>query len=177
MLEPNITLKTKTKLNAKQEQDFLYAIEHYAPDGIIKDGIISKNKTKKYFLYTVYFTRNLIQNEAEFIVYAWDNMFKENYNIEITHDYIEDTNIEIEYIIDQNTLQNIIDIASRFLHNRWIDHKVSIGWRYGLYYSIKNKTDPKLRDWDSLPMEYKKSVEFNEKEAIKFYKENKNLFT
>lgn len=177
MIEPSILLKTNFMLDKNQEEEFLYTVEKYAPEGIIKDRKIKKAKSAKTFYYTIYLTRNLIQSEAEFIVYAWDNVFKENYDIEITYNEIEKSNIEIEYLIDDTTHKHIVDIASRFLHNRWVDHKISNGWRYGLYYNIKNKTDPKIRDWDSLLPEYRKNIEFTKEDAISFYKQNKNLFT
>ena len=176
-MEPNIALKTIAMLDKNQEEDFLHTVESYGPEGIIKEYTVYKSKTKKNFIYKILLTRNLLPEETEFIVYAWDGIYNEDYDIEITQDYVSDGNDNFEYHVEKSTYEKVIEIASRFIHNRWVDHKISNGWRYGLYYSIKNKTDPKLRDWDNLPDEYKKMLEMNDSDVIKFYKENTHLFT
>ena len=35
-------------------------------------------------------------------------------------------------------------------HNRWIDEKLSEGWRYGLEFSEESKTDPRLQPYHQL---------------------------
>jgi hypothetical protein len=42
-----------------------------------------------------------------------------------------------------------IDLSS-MKHNRWIDEKLSKGWRYGLEFSKESKTDPRLQPYHQL---------------------------
>ena len=35
-------------------------------------------------------------------------------------------------------------------HNRWVSKQVSEGWRYGLQFDIRQKTDPRLRPYHEL---------------------------
>jgi len=35
-------------------------------------------------------------------------------------------------------------------HNRWMNEKVTEGWRYGLEFSEDQKTDPRLRPYHEL---------------------------
>lgn len=177
-MEHNIILKTKTMLDKDQEEDFLFSIKTHGPEGIIKDDKIYKSKNKKYFCYRVELTRDLLKDEAEFIIYYWDFKFDQDYDIEITQTDINDIfSYDIDYAVFPDAKSKIIEVASRFLHNRWVDNKIKNGWRYGLYYNIRNKTDPKLRDWDSLPQEYRKIPNMNDIQLVNFYKKNRNLFT
>ena len=42
-----------------------------------------------------------------------------------------------------------IDLSA-MKHNRWIDEKLSEGWRYGLEFSEESKTDPRLQPYHQL---------------------------
>jgi len=41
-------------------------------------------------------------------------------------------------------------------HRQWYDEKTEQGWKYGIHFSMKNKTHPMMRPWEDLPPEYKK---------------------
>ena len=40
---------------------------------------------------------------------------------------------------------------AKYRHNRWVDHKMATGWRYGQEINEENKTHPHLVSWDALP--------------------------
>lgn len=84
-----------------------------------------------------------------------DLNIKPNWSIEI--DYLEKSNkININYtdLTKDEIIQLATDIA-KLQHRNWINKKIKQGWRYGLEYSLYNKTNPMLRPWEDLPEKYK----------------------
>ena len=117
-------------------------------------------------------------NEAEFVVSAWERRYQDDFEIEISHLYRADSDMQrpFEITIDSDTRAKVLDAASKFIHNRWVDAKTMDGWRYGLDYNEQEKTNPIIRDWDSLPESYRKIPQLTEKELLDFFARNKNLF-
>jgi hypothetical protein len=52
-----------------------------------------------------------------------------------------------DYFLPENEYE--IDMTS-MRHNRWMDEKVTEGWRYGLEFNENQKTDPRLRPYHEL---------------------------
>ena len=52
-----------------------------------------------------------------------------------------------DYFLPENEYE--IDMTS-MRHNRWMDKKVTEGWRYGLEFNENQKTDPRLRPYHEL---------------------------
>ena len=53
---------------------------------------------------------------------------------------------------------------------------MDLGFRYGLNFSIKEKTHPAMRPWDDLPESYRRMPETTDKELLDFYSQNITKF-
>ena len=175
-----LQLITSVPLDSNQSNNWLYAIEEYGPEGIIKNHKVEKKKNKKetQFKHWVWLTRHLHHYETEIIVAAWDHLFNDDYEIESSYEYddVSSDISDVEYETDADTIDHIREAVSRHLHNRWVDHKVSEGWRYGIGLSLNEKTHPSLQNWDSLPESYRKRVDISDDKLIEIFDRKRNLF-
>jgi len=90
-------------------------------------------------LYDFKIERSLTEAEGEAILHVVEKWTSNDFLLEITT--IEDYFLpENEYEIDMTSMR----------HNRWINEKVTEGWRYGLEFSEDQKTDPRLRPYHEL---------------------------
>jgi len=90
-------------------------------------------------LYDFRIERSLTEAEGEAILHVVEKWTSNDFLLEITT--IEDYFLpENEYEIDMTSMR----------HNRWINEKVTEGWRYGLEFSEDQKTDPRLRPYHEL---------------------------
>ncbi|MFW5879865.1 MAG: RyR domain-containing protein, partial [bacterium] len=128
-----------------------------------------------YYNYKILLKESLTYEDSKFIVTAWDYYYNKDFEIELSSDEEISDNNTIQ--MDDNSFYFIRKVASKYLHNRWVDKKTQEGWRYGLLYNKEEKTHPALKEWDNLPSENKKLIDIDKEKAYKFYIEHKNLFT
>ena len=62
-------------------------------------------------------------------------------------DYIQNNNEDI----NDNDYEHLAQDFAKYRHNRWVDHKVATGWRYGQEINEEEKTHPHLVNWNALP--------------------------
>lgn len=168
-----IILKTEEKLDDEQETLWYKIVKKLTPPNAVNSKL-QKRSSNGYYNYKILLKEPLNYEDSKFIVNAWDYYYKNDFEVELSsEDVIDDNNI-IE--MDDNSFYHIRKIASKYLHNRWVDKKIQEGWRYGLLYNKEDKTHPALKEWDNLPSEHKKFVELDKEKAYKFFVENKNLF-
>jgi len=173
-----ISLLTFTPLESDSINLWLETIRKFAPQGVMMSGVVEKKRIKKKeYLHTITLTRDLLPWETEFIVAAWEFLFVDDFEIETSLDYYGiPKDAETEYDIAENVIEELKQSCSKYLHNRWVDTKISEGWRYGLKLNNEQKTHPSLRDWDSLPESYRRAPELKESDLLKFIHKNKSLF-
>ena len=46
-----------------------------------------------------------------------------------------------------------LEFLAKNEHDQWCEYKVELGWTYGDKKSIENKTNPKIREWETLDEE------------------------
>jgi hypothetical protein len=64
----------------------------------------------------------------------------------------------------------------KWSHNRWVDEKISQGWRYGAYFNSREKTHPAMQNWDQLSESHRRSPEFTDVEILEWiHKNNRSL--
>lgn len=127
------------------------------------------------FVYIVYLSDDVDPVIAEQIVELWSEIYPLDFEIESSAEFddcCDDCNIEI----DDAMHEEIQRTASKFLHNRWVEGRISEGWRYGVNNSAQDKTTPRLRDWDNLREEYRRELEMDRDQAVKFLKQYPHLF-
>lgn len=126
------------------------------------------------YVYVVYLSDDIDTNIAEQIVTVWDEIYPRDFEIETSTEYDTECGDDVE--IDDIMYEEIQRRASKFLHNRWVDDQLQEGWRFGINVSAKNKTNPRLRDWDSLREEYRRELPLDRVQATDFFKQYPHLF-
>lgn len=126
-------------------------------------------------IYVVYLSDDVDPAIAEQIVELWGNVYPRDFQIESSAEYdCDDCDDAVE--IDDAMHEEIQRRASKFLHNRWVETQVGEGWRFGMKRSVNEKTSPRMRDWDSLREEYRRELDMDRDQAVKFFKEYPHLF-
>ena len=137
------------------------------------DSSVLTRRSKSCYYYKIILNATISETDLKFIVSAWDYYYKSDFEIESNTD-ISSLNDEIE--IDEDILELIKTVSSKYLHNRWVDKKIHNGWRYGIYYNMDEKTHPALCNWDNLPIELKKHTDITPTQAYNFYIKHTKLF-
>lgn len=172
-----IILRTVEKLDDEKEKLWYKIVKKLTSPNIVSSELLKRKVGKKYN-YKVLLKENMSQEDAKFIVNAWDYYYNNDFEIEISsNDEVIDNNNDDTIDMDDDSFHFIRRIASKHYHNRWVDKKVNEGWRYSLKFSKEEKTHPALKEWDNLPKEHKKLIEIDKKKAYYFYLNNKKLFT
>lgn len=180
-----IRLMTTDELTQEQMDDWVDAVVQFSPEGVVtledaeddlsgdnvwdEESDITADGVEGFpYVYTIGLARNLQPREAEFIVASWSQRYDGDFEIEISHLYNHEVDQQrpIEVDMDDETLKEVAANAAKMLHNRWVDEKIASGWRYGLKLNESDKTHPALRDWDSLPAEYRKHPTITKREAF-----------
>lgn len=197
MKENYIRLLTDVELNPKQKHVWYRVVEQFlgathSPDAenyidtLVSDRDELEGDEDFPYVYAVYLSDVPDVNHAEMIVHTWDRVYPRDFQIETSADFDpsqcdcgdEDgegyCSCDIE--IDDDLHEEIQRRASKFLHNRWVEHQVHQGWRYGLKLNEGDRTDPRLRDWDSLREEYRRTLDMDRDQAVKFFKTYPHLF-
>ena len=90
-------------------------------------------------IYDFRLNRSVSEAEAEVILGLITDWTDDDFIMEIT--------TSENYDIPNDETE--IDLSS-MKHNRWIDDKVSDGWRYGLNFDKDDKVDPRLQPYHQL---------------------------
>ena len=124
--------------------------------------------------YMVYLDEQPNVKVVEAIVHLWGKIYPRDFNIELSVDEKSGLDEEIEF--EDGVHEDIQKRASRFFHNRWVENQIQDGWRYGMHLNEDEKTDPRLINWDSLQIPYRKQLVMNPKEAYDFLKKYPYVF-
>lgn len=185
MTEHYMRLLTDVKLNPKQKHVWYRVVEKFLgaeygtqPENFL-DTLTSQRDELEGdenfpFVYIVYLSDDIDPSLAEQIVALWSEVYPLDFEIESSAEYdcCDDCAVEI----DDAMHEEIQNRASKFLHNRWVEEQVRQGWRFGLSEDNTAQTSPRLRDWDSLREEYRRVLEMDRDQAIKFFQTYPHLF-
>ena len=185
MSEHYMRLLTDVELNSKQKQIWYRIVEKFLgaeyspqPENFV-DTLNSYREELEGdddfpYVYVVYLNDNVDPALAEQIVYLWGEIYPKDFEIESSTEYECDCDDEIE--IDDAMHEEIQRQASKFFHNRWVDEQINNGWRFALNKNEKDKTSPRLRDWDNLREDYRKELILDRDQATVFFKKYYYLF-
>lgn len=189
MYQHHILLRTNEALCGEDALVWYEIVKEYSPENtVFAYQYHGKNVAMEYGLflenefahaYTVPLTRDLTSSETMIIMNAWEVMYPSDFDIEVSNSY-EDLGMgefqnTIEYNLDEELKEESYNTICKWEHNRWLDEKISEGWRWGSYFSSKEKTHPALRDWDSLSEAYRRNRPIDDKEIYEWL-HNKNIF-
>jgi len=189
----NIQLRTPEPLQACDAQEWYRTVKDFGPDNVpltyeyngcqvsMEYGTV--DDAEMCHAYVVPLKRNITNDEASIIVAAWEVKFPGDFDIEVSNQYdVMKTGADagewensIEYNIDSELKEEVINSMSKHTHNRWVDQMVSEGWRCGAYYSSKNKTHPALKSWDNLPESHRRAPQFEDVDIVNWIRNRKSL--
>jgi len=179
-----ILQRTPTVLNAQEIRRWYITVDMLAPDNIIMGDDETNNfmlaSQDKELLYIVPLVRHLTEDEAERIVEGYMRVSEHDFQIETSNVYRANADFghpfETDYQIAVEAKNVLKDAYARQRHNSWIQEQMDLGFRYGLNFSIKEKTHPAMRPWDDLPESYRRMPETTDKELLDFYSANITKF-
>jgi hypothetical protein len=189
-MEHYIRLLTAEELTEEQMELWISTVEDFAPNDTVISSEIDEDQDCTDedeshcgdpdfpYVYIVLLTRHLESSEAEFVVASWEGRYDGDFEIEISFLYRPDADLQhpFDINIDDESKDEILTAAAKFLHNRWVEAKTIEGWRYGMHYSDEQRTNPSLRNWDDLAPDYRKTPQLSDKELLDFYTQYKYLF-
>lgn len=158
MSNNHITLTTPDKLDDELLNKWINIVSQLSTTNTVKDKKVKITHNNDKYRYIINLTNHLPTHDISFITTAWEHYYTKNFEITSSD----------QYTLKDEELNVLLEKISKYLHNRWIDDSISNGWRYGTKYSLKQKTHPALRDWDSLPIEYRKTLPMTPKQAVDF---------
>lgn len=181
MYEYHIQLKTAEALPDAGAAGWYKCVEEFGPDDVIQSydyegsevameyGMCSSCDEFKH-VYTVPLKRNLTSYETLVILNAWEYIYPEDFDIEISGDLdMEAANDEAaEVSISDEVRESVVRDIHKFRHNRWVESKLGEGWRWSGAFSSKNKTHPGLRDWDNLNEDMRRGTEVSDREILEW---------
>ena len=126
------------------------------------------------FSYVVYFNEQISMKEAEAIVYIWNKIYPADFEIDSSIEFDPNSDDDVE--MDDSLFEEVVQHLNKFLHNRWVEDMTQEGWRFGMRKNIDEKTDPRLRDWESLNEDYKTYIEITKEQATEFFKKYHYIF-
>ena len=159
-----IQLKVDREFNEVQEQLWRMVVEKFLNTSIIQ---YIKDKNDDLFVYRMTLATEPDVGNVEIIVKLFDEVYPRDFDVEasITQNQ-DDTDIDIE----PELKEHIERMASKFLHNRWVENQITEGWRFGLRKNQNEKTDPRLRDWDSLNEQFRQQISLTPTQAYNLMK-------
>lgn len=176
MYQHHIMLKTQDPLDSAAAMAWYNAVKEYGPDNLIYqypygDGFVGMEYAvcdceEFTNCYIVPLVRDLTETETQIIIAAWEYIYPEDFDIEISNQYDENPDYEID--IDPEIAETARVDMQKWHHNRWVSEMVAEGWRYGAYFSESQKTHPALRDWDSLPVDHRRSPDFSNQQVFEW---------
>ena len=109
-------------------------------------------------------------------IMLWCEICPHDFDVDASADHEDACCDDCELEIGEDVLELIIDEASSFRHNRWIDSQMLAGWRFGMDYCRKEKTDPRIREWHHLHEMHRERLEMQPGEAMEFMSKHRHLF-
>jgi len=176
MYQHHVMLCTPNTLDSSIAMKWFNCIKTYGPEDIVYVYTIAdKDVGMEYgiredsefpHVHTVPLKRDLTTNETQFIVAAWEHMYTEDFDIEISNQY--NVQQEYEFDINEEFETRARHDMKKWHHNRWVTEMSHKGWRWGTSFNESNQTHPALRDWDSLPESHRRSPDFTPQEITEW---------
>ena len=104
--------------------------------------------------YDINLTEDIDSEQGDIVAESLNKLIDENtdFLIEGTNSIELEANLdEVNEEIGENHFEHLADDFAKYRHNRWVDHKMATGWRFGQEINEEEKTHPHLVGWDALP--------------------------
>jgi len=182
-----IAVLTNESLDEDSQRLWYETVKQLAPQGTVRT-IEHERKQTAMIEYTINMpddttlqslmvplTRDLDGDEGEVIVTAFDMMGPKDVDWEIEASNLFDSNLDrpgfdFEFSASEEDKNEMRETVGKFVHSRWVENKITNGWRYGPMVDQKERTHPALRPWEQLPREHKRIPELSDKDILEFYK-------
>jgi hypothetical protein len=167
MIQHFIKLVTVEKLKKQQISSWYKTVKNEAPSGIVsswqaitskgpKNLVVIVKQRFKEWDYFIPLTRNLREDEITKIVRKWDENFQDiDFSIETSSEILGEI-VPSVAPIPETQIDEFSEQIAKKMHNKWWNEKTKEGWRYGIKFDQRNKTNPMMKSWDDLPKEYRK---------------------
>lgn len=165
-----IGLSTKDPIETETLKCWFHCVRENAPSGTVMsvpsvDGegkpravALVQRETEEGHSYIIPLTRDLNENEADLIVRAFAaNNPDLDFDIQVSApmaDRMEQEQADI--VVDHDKYLGLCTAWAKRQHDAWMKERSEQGWRYGVNFSLKDKTHPLLRPWDQLPTKFQK---------------------
>ncbi len=140
-------------------------------DGSEKRGYVSHRTTNQgSHVYEIPLVRDLSQMEKDLVAKSTEWIIKATKSY-LTFNGKGLTSLDPLSEYSSHYKQLCVDIA-KMMHQKWYSEKSEEGWKYGLTFSMKEKTHPMMRPWEDLPETYRKVDYEIPKELINIFGKN-----
>ena len=161
--ENHVRLITDVELETDLIKGYYKIVQDHFDDIIEPDEddnvLIYHVNAKGNHCYDIRLSENLDLDEGDIMSQEISDLLPEDIEMQIEATSDTDIEAEIEEHVDSMADDDKGAFASdiaRYKHNRWMEHYVGLGWRYGQKLNEKEMTHPMLRPWDELPEAIKK---------------------
>lgn len=154
----NITLILPNRLDKTLQSMWIRTIARHVPRDIIMECYAFHAHHAKY-KYVMDISRALFDYEIDAIMEEWSSKYSHNFNVETTQRNVVNKTHLKRYVGSVPPLvKDDSESKVKNYYNRWIDFKISEGWRYGQTYNENDKVSPNLLKWDNLGEEFKSKI-------------------
>ena len=126
--------------------------------------------------YTSRGFHRIASDDVSEAILLWCEICPHDFDVDASADHSDACCEDCELEMGEDVLDAIVDEASAFRHNRWIDAQMAAGWRFGMEFSRGEKTDPRMRDWHHLSEMHRERLEMDPAEAMEFLAHHRHLF-
>lgn len=164
MDHPYISLTTESDMSDQNTKDWLLAVEEVGPPGIVASTELHPDKNpmsfyKRHvnnnFCYIVVLARSLNEDEVKKIVERFSQLYPDgDFEVSFSQEPIQDNSHEE---LQENIINAVALEAAKRSHSKWMNHKLTEGWRFGGKFSSNQKVSPILKDWTSLSDKYRQA--------------------
>lgn len=183
MYQHHIQLKVADILSNNQATAWYLTVKEFGPDDILFSYTHNGNEVSMEYgmcedcelshTYVVPLKRDLSATETAFILEAWNHVFTEDFDIEISNTYDMVSDYDSEINIDEDVKSQASMDINKWDHNRWVENSIMEGWRWGTHYNSKEKTHPALRPWDDLPESHRRIRHIDDVEIFEWLSKNR----
>lgn len=110
-------------------------------------------KHNQLVCYRIPLSRDLTVAEVQRVVLAWNTAYPTG-DFEIDYSSYGRAH-SVHQEVQHTGIKEIALEAARHSHDQWNQSMTDRGWRYGVNFDQKNKTNPKMCPWDQLGSKYK----------------------
>ena len=167
-IERFIKLRCQEALSRQQVRQWYRCVAQQTPPGLCRSLALLDDDNRPHHIavihrrtahshcYLIPLTRDLLEREVEPIARASAQIFPTiDFDLEIS-----DTRLLVQsqppVSLSAANYIRLCAALSKRRHEDWVRERTDAGWRYGLRFSVAEKTHPLLRPWSEIPERYRR---------------------